>query len=112
MEKLYLSKKKTIYGEALHVIVENTLAFQIGEFGFLDLALWWPMGLFPSYFLHQPNYYLKEKKKKPPASIRSSWNKQKWIMYYFRCMSDRLAIHLRFHLIMIYKYDNLTVFHS
>ena len=39
MEKLYLSKKKTIYGEALHVIVENTLAFQIGEFGFLDLAL-------------------------------------------------------------------------
>ena len=29
-------------------------------------------------------------------------------MYYFRCMSDRLAIHLRFHLIMIYKYDNLT----
>ena len=50
----------------------------------------------------------KGKKKKPPASIRSSWNKQKWIMYYFRCMSDRLAIHLRFHLIMIYKHDNLT----
>ena len=62
MEMLYLSKKKTIYGEALHVIVENTLAFQIGEFGFLDLALWWLMGLFPLYFLHQPNYYLKKKK--------------------------------------------------
>ena len=86
------------------MIVENTLAFQIGEFGFLDLALWWPMGLLPLYFLHQPNYYLK--KKNQPASTRSSWNKQKWIMYYFRCMFNSLTIHLRFHLIM--KYDMLT----
>ena len=48
----------------LCVIVVNTFAFQIGEFGFLDLALWWPMGLFPLYFLHQPNYYLKKKERK------------------------------------------------
>ena len=87
------------------MIVVNPLALQIGWVWLLDCALWWPMGLFPSYFLHQPNYYLKKKKKKNQLALtRSSWNKQKWIMYYFRCMFNRLTIHLRFHLIMIYKY--------
>ena len=48
--------------------------------------------------------FKKKKKKNQLALTRSSWNKQKWIMYYFRCMFNRLTIHLRFHLIMIYKY--------
>ena len=61
-----------------------------------------------SFVFFAPTKLLFKEEKNQPASARSSWNKQKWIMYYFRCMSDRLAIHLRFHLIMIYKYVNLT----
>ena len=105
MEKLYLSKKKNNLWRSFTCDCWEYL-------GFSNRWVWLPRlsSLMAdgsiSFVFFAPTKLLFKEEKNQPASTRSSWNKQKWIMYYFRCMFNRLTIHLRFHLIM--KYDMLT----